>query len=85
VLRKQFVAESAKIGHNLAESTKSINGFNQFVEPPEHEASYKNAPLKGDLSGKFRIGSIASKPYHGQGGRLMPCVTLMVHRLTRSP
>lgn len=28
-----------------------------------------------DLSGKFRFGSIARKPYRGRGGRLMLCVT----------
>ncbi len=56
-LKQHNVAESAKIGHNLAESTKSVNGFNRPVKRSEREASSENACLSEDLSGKFRLGS----------------------------
>jgi len=57
VLKQHILAESAKIGHNLAKSTKSVNGFDRLVERSKHGTSSENACLKEDLSGKFRFGS----------------------------
>lgn len=53
------MAESAKIGHSLAGSTKSVDGFDRPVECSKHEPSSKKAHLKENLNGQFRLGSNA--------------------------
>jgi hypothetical protein len=70
VLKQQNVAESAKIGHNLAESTKSANGFDWPVERYKHKASSENARLREDLSGKFRLGSNPKTAINALSARL---------------
>ncbi len=60
--KQHILAESSKIGHKVAESTNSINGFYRPVECSEHESSSECVRLKEDLSGKFRNGSELRKP-----------------------
>src|SRR5512135_2468099 len=57
VLTQHILAESAKIGHNLAGSTKSVNGFDRPVVRSQYGTPSENVCLKEDLSGKFRLGS----------------------------
>ncbi len=58
MLTRYILAESTKIGHKLAESTKSVNGFDWPEDARrEHVPSSGKARLKADLSGKFHFGS----------------------------
>lgn len=57
MLKQHILAERAKIGQNLAKSTKSVDGFDRLVERSKQRISSENACLNEDLSGKFRFGS----------------------------
>lgn len=64
------MAESVKVGHKVAGSTKSADGFNRSVERSESESPLEDTRLREALSGKFRLGSkpkmaiIAFRPFY---------------------
>src|SRR5947209_4860973 len=57
VLTRHKLAESAKIGHNLAESTKSADGFDQPLMRSQLFLAEKTSSQKQDLSVKTHIGN----------------------------
>ncbi len=73
---KQNLAESARINQFLAESANSLNEFHRPLMGSQHFTANGSIWNKADLSGKFRLGSMAEKPYPCRGGHFMLCVTI---------
>lgn len=73
------VASTTKITQFLAESANSANGLYWLLKGSQCLSVNEVPSRKANLSEKCCLGSIASKPYHGRGGRLIPCVTIRPH------
>jgi hypothetical protein len=77
---KQNLAESARINQYLAESANSLNGFHRPLMGSQHFTANGSIWNKADLNGKFRLGSMAEKPYPCRGGHFILCVTMRLNK-----